>query len=134
MTTQPEHNSTLESRNVTVGNKRTSMRLEPQMWNAIEEIAVREGVTINNLCTQIDERRTNLASTIGLTSATRVFIIAYFRRLVWEYERPQSDRSDGDSDCGTIRSVQLKGASLAGWVLDKVIADRAVDGQDPAPD
>lgn len=130
LTPQQEHISILESRNVTVGNKRTSMRLEPQMWNAIEEIAAREGVTINNLCTQIDKKRTDLAVTVGLTSATRVFIIAYFRRLVWQYERRPSDRSDGIPK----KVSQLKGASLAAWVLEKVVTGRDGDGQEAPSD
>ena len=70
--------SILESRNVTVGSRRTSMRLEPQMWEALESIARQEGTSLNNLCTQIDQRRRG----VGLTSATRVFIISYYRQLV----------------------------------------------------
>lgn len=130
LTPQQAHISILESRNVTVGNKRTSMRLEPQMWNAIEEIAAREGVTINNLCTQIDKKRTDLAVTVGLTSATRVFIIAYFRRLVWQYERRPPENSDGVPR----KTSQLKGASLAVWVLEKVVAGRDADSQEAPPD
>jgi|GEM_PF-713253 len=58
------------------------MRLEPQMWDAIETIARLEGMTINRLCAEIDQRRRE----IGLTSATRVFIISYYRQLVRSYE------------------------------------------------
>lgn len=77
-----DKSSILESRNVTVGGRRTSMRLEPQMWDAIETIARLEGMTLNALCGAIDQRRH-----VGLTSATRVFIVTYFRQLVWSYER-----------------------------------------------
>lgn len=59
------------------------MRLEPQMWDAIESIARIEGMTLNALCAEIDQRRRD----VGLTSATRVFIISYYRRLVSNYER-----------------------------------------------
>ena len=81
MSTKDDKKSLLESRNVTIGNKRTSMRLEPQMWGALERIAGSERVTINNLCTRIDRRRRE----IGLTSATRMFILSYYRCLVWRY-------------------------------------------------
>jgi predicted DNA-binding ribbon-helix-helix protein len=77
-----DKSSILESRNVTVGGRRTSMRLEPQMWDAIETIARLEGMTLNSLCAEIDRRRRD----IGLTSATRVFIISYYRHLVRSYE------------------------------------------------
>lgn len=47
----------LESRNVVMdGHRRTSIRLEPSMWQALEAIAQREGLTINALCTLIKER------------------------------------------------------------------------------
>jgi predicted DNA-binding ribbon-helix-helix protein len=128
LTTQLENNSILESRNVTVGNKRTSMRLEPQMWDAIEQIAVREGVTINNLCTQIDKRRSDRTLPVGLTSATRIFIISYFRRLVSQYER----HPEGGKTGLPKKNGHLKGSSLASWVLDKVIAIDDDDGKDAA--
>lgn len=105
--------SILESRNVTVANKRTSMRLEPQMWESLERIARTEGVTINNLCTQIDLRRGG----IGLTSATRVFIISYYRHLVRQHEAERGLPGPGLAP----RARGLKGASLARWVLDTVI-------------
>ena len=82
MSAPEDKSSNLESRNVTVGGRRTSMRLEPQMWDALESIARREGMTLNNLCTQVDQRRRE----IGPTSATRVFIVSYYRQLVRRHE------------------------------------------------
>jgi predicted DNA-binding ribbon-helix-helix protein len=120
LSAQEDNQSILESRNVTVGNKRTSMRLEPQMWDSIELIARRENLTLNNLCTQIDRRRKQRNSPIGLTSATRVFIISYYRALVGRYE---ARRNSGSRDIGLgVRDPGLKGASLATWVLDELIA------------
>ncbi len=52
------------------------------MWDAIETIARLEGMTLNSLCAEIDRRRRD----VGLTSATRVFIISYYRQLVRRYE------------------------------------------------
>ena len=104
MSALEDKTSILESRNVTVGSRRTSMRLEPQMWDAIESIAHIEGVTVNNLCTQIDCRRRDT----GLTSATRVFIISYFRHLVGRYESVSGQQEP----------------SLVQWVLDTVVGRR----------
>lgn len=72
--------STLVNRNVFVGTRRTSLRLEPAMWDALTEICRREDLTIHQLCALIDERR--LAS--SLTAAIRVFIVNYFRSAATE--------------------------------------------------
>ena len=42
--------STLLSRNITVQERRTSVRLEPEMWQALKEIAQREGCNIHDIC------------------------------------------------------------------------------------
>lgn len=120
MPTRDAKQSLLRTRNVTVGNKRTSMRLEPQMWSALERIAGREGVTINNLCTQIDRRR----NATGLTSATRVFIVNYFRYLTGRYE----GRNGGLIHEWDAQTQSLKGADRADWVLETVAAYQTNDG------
>ena len=48
------------------------------MWQSLEEIRQREGLTLNQICTMIDRRRGDA----GLTAALRVFIITYFRELL----------------------------------------------------
>jgi len=67
--------NTLSNRNVTVNGRRTSMRLEQEMWEALREVCRRENMTVHELCSLIDDRR-GLSS---LTAATRVFILMYFR-------------------------------------------------------
>ncbi len=96
------------------------MCLEPQMRDALSRIAWTEGVTINNLCTQIDVRR----GAIGLTSATRVFIISYFRFLAQQYELRDGAAGPGLSPVGN----GLKGASRAKWVLDTVAIPQEPEG------
>lgn len=65
----------LIGRNVTVDGHRTSLRLEAETWDALDEICRREGVTIHQLCSLVDRRRNGQ----GRTSAVRVFILTYFR-------------------------------------------------------
>lgn len=65
----------LVSRNVTVSGHRTSVRLEPEMWGGYEEICRREGRTIHEICSMVDQRRHGSS----LTAALRVFIMLYFR-------------------------------------------------------
>lgn len=68
--------STLVSRNITVFGKRTSVRLEPEMWASLREISEREGCSIHDICTLIGMRKKENTS---LTAAIRVFIMLYFR-------------------------------------------------------
>lgn len=67
--------SSLVIHNVVVAGRRTSVRLEPAMWEALNDIARRRRLTIHQLVTSIDRERT--AST--LTAAIRVFIVDYYR-------------------------------------------------------
>ncbi len=66
--------STLVNRNVTIEGRRTSLRLEPTMWDALDEICQRETITRNRLCEMIYKFKH--AST--LTAAVRVFVVNYY--------------------------------------------------------
>lgn len=74
----------LVSRNVVVAGRRTSMRLEPEMWEALEAIAQSEGFSINELVTLA---RSQTAS--SLTSAVRVMALDYFRFVAQNRNPPQ---------------------------------------------
>ncbi|MBU0725145.1 MAG: ribbon-helix-helix domain-containing protein [Alphaproteobacteria bacterium] len=76
--------TSLRSHNVVVNGHRTSMRLEPEMWSALREIAGREKMSINQLCGLINKVRDRSS----LTSAVRVFILAYFRSVAKQLESP----------------------------------------------
>ncbi|MDA0787815.1 MAG: ribbon-helix-helix domain-containing protein [Proteobacteria bacterium] len=67
----------LVNRNITVGSLRTSVRLEPQFWEALSDIAAREQLTVDRLCTIIDAN----AGELGRTAAIRVFIASYFAEI-----------------------------------------------------
>jgi len=68
--------STLVNRNIMVSGRRTSVRLEPEMWTALLDIARREGQTIHALATRVAETKKPETS---LTAAIRVFCLAYYR-------------------------------------------------------
>jgi len=51
------------------------MRLEQEMWEALQEICRREEMTVHEVCSLIDERR----GISSLTAAMRVFILMYYR-------------------------------------------------------
>ena len=67
--------SSLVIRNVVVGGHRTSVRLEPTMWDALADIARHSRKSLHQLVTEIEQSRT--AS--SLTAAIRVFIVEFYR-------------------------------------------------------
>lgn len=100
----------LRSQNIMIGGHRTSMRLEPSMWDALEDIGRREGLSVNKLCTSIKERIEEQARRRGvppeeadvtLTSAVRVFIAAYYRRACTEDGHVRAGHGGSDPFLGT---------------------------------
>lgn len=71
----------LLSRNISIKGKRTSIRLESQMWAAMKEIAEREHCTIHELCTLIASRR---RPGLSLTASIRIFLMLYFKAACTE--------------------------------------------------
>lgn len=73
-------------KNITIGNRRTSVSLEEQVWEGLTDICRREGLTIDGLCTAVDARRKESS----MSSSLRVFLLTYFR-LVTETMEEQRD-------------------------------------------
>ena len=66
----------LVSRNITINKKRTSIRLEAQMWSALKEIADREKCSIHDICTIIANKK---VTNITLTASIRIFLMLYYK-------------------------------------------------------
>ena len=60
-----------------VNGFRTSVRLEPEFWSALEDIGLREDLTRSQLLSFIASRRPESP----LTSAVRVFVVTYYGEL-----------------------------------------------------
>lgn len=105
-------------RNVRVGGRRTSMRLEREFWEALEDIAGRHETSVGELCTLIADSRDGRS----LSSAVRVEILAYYRRCFAAIDQAATVIRDGPR-IGARREVH--GGRLA-------IARRDGD-QDEAP-
>jgi len=73
--------STLVSKNVVVSGRRTSVRLEPEMWDGLREVCQRERSTIHHICTTMSLQKLEETS---LTAAIRVFVMRYFRLAATE--------------------------------------------------
>ncbi len=67
--------SRLVNRNITAGAGRTSMRLEPEVWDALREVCLREGIELRDLIRTVERT----ATPGGRTSAVRVYVLEYFR-------------------------------------------------------
>jgi predicted DNA-binding ribbon-helix-helix protein len=67
--------SSLVIHNVVVAGRRTSVRLEPVMWEALQEIVRQQETNVNQLVTEIDRRR----NSSSLTAAIRVYIVDLYR-------------------------------------------------------
>jgi len=67
--------SSLTIRNVVVAGHRTSVRLEPVMWDALRDIARGRGMPLNDLVTEIGQHR----GAPSLTAAIRVYIVDFYR-------------------------------------------------------
>lgn len=72
----PRKLSSLISRNLYVQKRRTSIRLEKEIWALFEEIAARERCTIHDIASLVYLRKNKEAT---LSSAIRVFIAVYYK-------------------------------------------------------
>jgi predicted DNA-binding ribbon-helix-helix protein len=75
--------STLINRNVKVAGHRTSVRLEPAMWDALHQVCEREQKSLNDVVTEI--ARDQVES--SLTAAIRVYLMSYFRAAATQAAR-----------------------------------------------
>ena len=88
--------SSLVTRNIFLNGRRTSLRIEMPVWDGLDEIARREGMSINELCTHIDCNRPERS----LTASVRVYVLTYFRAMAERHfahanvaeSKPQSGR------------------------------------------
>jgi predicted DNA-binding ribbon-helix-helix protein len=59
------------------------MRLEPEIWDALREICLREGIELRDLIQRVEPR----PGDGGRTSAVRVYVLQYFRNAASEAAR-----------------------------------------------
>jgi predicted DNA-binding ribbon-helix-helix protein len=71
----------LVNHTVRIGTRRTSIRVDQLTWQALCEIAEREGVTVNQLCTAIAGEKPRRLS---LTAAIRLGVLQYYRDAATE--------------------------------------------------
>jgi predicted DNA-binding ribbon-helix-helix protein len=82
------------------------------MWDALGTISERERQSTHSLATEIDRRRGKTA----MTSAVRVFVLAYYQRLAADLEK----RLESGNPAPEVFKLRAKGSSGASEILDDV--------------
>ena len=103
--TNPQGISPLVSRSVSIAGQSCQIRIEPSYWEALEEISRREGLNIDDLCTDLKDRldaqnRRN-ESGVSLANAVRVFVVGYFRQAATEAGHSRAGHGSGRLLTGT---------------------------------
>lgn len=68
----------LRRRSMTIHGHRTSITLEPEFWEALQDLAHQQHMSLAGLVSQIDQGRT---PDTNLSSALRVYTLKSCRRL-----------------------------------------------------
>ena len=106
----------LISRNVTVNKRRTSIRLEAQMWISLKEVAVREKCTIHDICTVIAARK---SGNITLTAAIRIFLMLY-------YKAASTEEGHKIAGHGAFKQMIARAANQSSKYSDNVELDKKI--------
>ena len=77
-----------------LGDRRTSVSLEDQVWDGLTDVCRREEISIDELCTKIERLRVGSS----MSSALRVFLMTYFRMLMENLEAPTRGQESGLSE------------------------------------
>lgn len=132
MTDELDTSSTLVSRNITVLGRRTSVRLEPEMWSSLREISKRESCKIHDICSLIQLRKNPRTS---LTAAIRVFLMLYYRAASTEEGHVKAGHGNFNQmmsrarmNCETLDSLKAQGRESRGQgAVEKQCVDEDVE-------
>lgn len=103
-------------KNVFVGPRRTSVSLEIQVWDALDDVCFREEVTLDEICSDINRRR--LSS--SMSSSLRMFLLIYYRYMAEVLQRQRRTRPSG----GLAQRRQTLFPSAYDVALDRFAAEQ----------
>lgn len=81
----------MHKRSLTIAGHRTSVALEPEFWQALEDMADSRDLAVTALIAQIDEAR----ETENLSSAIRVAVLEWYQGLAVSPPVRSSTEDDG---------------------------------------
>ena len=64
-------------RNVRIGDRRTTIVLEAYVWDSIDSMLLREGVSLDKFCSRVEATRLQSS----MASSARLVVLTYFRLL-----------------------------------------------------
>ena len=112
----------LANRNIRFNGRRTSVRLEPPVWDALSEICCRERTTLGAICAELYASKPDGTS---LTAALRVFVMSYFRAAATEDGHQKAGHGKGWEDAAIPQLVNhiygSPGRSLAASFTQKTL-------------
>lgn len=79
-------------RNLKIRGRRTSLRMEADMWDALYDVSQRRGMTPSALVSEIEEQRGDSST----TGALRVYVLRFYREALHEVtvaSRPRRPRT-----------------------------------------
>ena len=85
--------ATLSNRAITIYNRKTSIRLAPAEWDALDYICKKENISRKNLFELIEF---NHDKKIGLTPSVRLFMIIYYKSMLTELEHTRQQYIDSE--------------------------------------
>lgn len=84
-------------KNIKIFGRRTSVRLEPEFWSALEDIAKMEKCSIHELASFISRIKKDDRP---LASALRVFVIIYYREAATQHGHDKAGHGNYFEDIG----------------------------------
>src|SRR5271165_3961304 len=88
------YKSTLKIYGLTLGKRTTSVRIEPELWESLEEVAFFEGCSVGDIAVRASQE----FKVGSLTSRIRLFLLNYFRDRAGEAEPRRCSRDGKDYD------------------------------------
>jgi predicted DNA-binding ribbon-helix-helix protein len=85
------------------------MRLEPEVWDALREICLREGIELRDLIQRVEQT----TDEGGRTSAVRVHVLQYFRAAATEAGHRQAGHGAHPHIDGVPDGISLRTARVA---------------------
>ena len=80
--------SVVKKRSVMVGNRKTSISLENEFWDALNEIARARDTTMARLLESVAADRARREQMVAnLSSAVRIFVLDFYREKIAEHSR-----------------------------------------------
>ena len=92
--------ASLVPRTLKLSGRDVSIRLEPSYWEGLEEISLREDLTVEELCGDVRDRmeqqgRRSFQAGVSLANALRVFVVGYFRQAATERGHARAGHGQG---------------------------------------